>query len=84
MPRSARWPRGGRLERGYLGTLLRLTLLSPDIVEAILNGQQPDGVNLPRLLEPFPSSWAEQRAVFGTSTPRKAGARHEAHHLHHG
>jgi hypothetical protein len=30
-----------RIERGYLGSLLRLTLLAPDIVEAILGGPQP-------------------------------------------
>ena len=28
-----------RIERGYLGSLLRLTLLAPDIVKAILNGR---------------------------------------------
>jgi hypothetical protein len=52
-----------RLERGYLGSLLRLTLLAPDIVSAILDGRQPDGVTMPRLLEPFPTYWAEQRAL---------------------
>ncbi|WP_372624526.1 hypothetical protein [Falsiroseomonas sp.] len=50
-----------RIERGYLGTLLRLTLLAPDIVQSILDGRQPDGVTLPRLLEPFPAVWAVQR-----------------------
>jgi hypothetical protein len=49
-----------RIERGYLGSLLRLTLLAPDIVEATLDGRQPDCVTLPRLLDPFPASWAEQ------------------------
>jgi hypothetical protein len=37
-----------------LGTLLRLTLLAPDIVEAILDGWQPEGMTLPQLVEPFP------------------------------
>lgn len=54
-----------RVERGYLGSLLRLTLLAPDFVEAILDGRQPEEVTLPRLLEPFPVPWPEQRAVFG-------------------
>ena len=53
-----------RIERGYLGTLLRLTLLAPDIVEAILDGRQPDGLALPRLMEPLEPAWAEQRKVF--------------------
>jgi hypothetical protein len=50
-----------KIERGYLGTLLRLTLLAPDLVEAILNGRQPDGVTLPRLLEGVPVVWGELR-----------------------
>ena len=45
---------GEKIERGYLGTLLRLTLLAPELVEAILNGRQPEGVTLPRLLEGVP------------------------------
>ena len=32
----------------------RLTLLAPDIVEAILVGRQSDGMTLPGLMEPFP------------------------------
>jgi hypothetical protein len=52
-----------RIERGYLGTLLRLTLLAPDIVEAILDGQASSALGLPRLLEPLPLSWVEQRLV---------------------
>ena len=50
-----------RIERGYLGGLLRLTLLAPDIVEAILDGLRPEDVTIPRLLEPFPLNWSEQR-----------------------
>lgn len=52
---------GERIERGYLGSLLRLTLLAPDIVEAILEGRQPEGMTRPRLLEPFPVEWRYQR-----------------------
>ena len=51
---------GEKIERGYLGTLLRLTLLAPEMVEAILNGRQPEGVTLPRLLEGVPVGWWEQ------------------------
>jgi hypothetical protein len=49
-----------KIERGYLGTLLRLTLLAPEMVEAILNGRQPEGVTLPALLEGVPVGWGEQ------------------------
>jgi hypothetical protein len=49
-----------KIERGYLGTLLRLTLLAPELVEAILNGRQPEGVTLPALLEGVSVGWGEQ------------------------
>jgi hypothetical protein len=48
-----------KIERGYLGTLLRLTLLAPSLVEALMNGRQPEGVTLPALLEGGPVGWSE-------------------------
>ena len=50
-----------RIERGYLGTLLRLTLLAPDIVEAILDGRRALDLGLAGLLEPLPVEWERQR-----------------------
>ncbi len=44
----------------YMTRVLRLTLLAPEIVEAILNGQQDMRLTLARLLEPFPAIWARQ------------------------
>ena len=41
----------------YMTRILRLTLLPPDIVEAIINGRQGPGVNLARVLEPIPLEW---------------------------
>ncbi len=59
-----------RIERGYLGSLLRLTLLAPKIIEALLDGQAPNGNALPALLQPFPEVWAHQRGVgYGSCTP---------------
>ena len=40
--------------------VLRLTLLAPDIVEAILDGRQEPEVTLARVLGPFPVEWAAQ------------------------
>jgi hypothetical protein len=40
--------------------VLRLTLLAPQIVEAILDGKQPEGMTLPGLIEPFPVEWNDQ------------------------
>ena len=44
----------------YMTRVLRLTLLAPDIVEAILDGKQGPEVTLARLLEPFPAEWTGQ------------------------
>ncbi|WP_431266858.1 hypothetical protein [Dankookia sp. P2] len=50
-----------KIERGYLGSLLRLTLLAPEVVQGILDGKQPAGMTLPSLLEPLPVEWEAQR-----------------------
>lgn len=44
----------------YMTRVMRLTLLSPDIVEAILDGKQGPEVTLRRLLEGFPVEWRLQ------------------------
>jgi hypothetical protein len=46
----------------YLTRVLRLTLLAPDLVEAILDGKQGPEVTLANAMEPFPTTWSEQRA----------------------
>ena len=50
-----------KINSSYVSRLLRLTLLAPDIVEAILDGRQPEGMTLPGLMEPFPVEWGRQR-----------------------
>lgn len=51
-----------KIDRGYVGSVLRLTLLAPDIVKAILDGRQREELGLPALLKPFPLDWGGQRA----------------------
>src|SRR5690606_27183663 len=46
----------------YMARVLRLTLLAPDIVEAIMNGTQGQRVTLAYVLEPHSIIWSEQRA----------------------
>ena len=58
-----------KIERGYLGTLLRLTLLAPSIVDTILNGGATEQVGLPRLLQPSPVEWPLQWEAFGLKLP---------------
>jgi hypothetical protein len=48
-----------RINVSYVSRVLRLTLLAPDTVEAILDGRQSPALGLPRLLEPFPTDWSE-------------------------
>jgi hypothetical protein len=50
-----------RINPSYIARVLRLTLLAPDIVEAILDGRQPGGLQLDELLVPFPVEWVKQR-----------------------
>lgn len=49
----------------YMTRVLRLTLLAPDIVEAILDGKQGPEVTLATLLRPFPVDWQKQRSEIG-------------------
>ena len=48
----------------YMTRVLRLTLLAPDIVEAILDGRQGPEVTLARVMGPFPEKWEEQPGYF--------------------
>ena len=53
------------LDRAYIRRLMNLTLLAPDLVEAILRGDEPSGLSLTTLVETIPVGWEEQRRVFG-------------------
>jgi hypothetical protein len=48
------------IDEVYLGRVLRLTLLAPRIVEAILAGTQPATLELHDLLKPVPTEWEKQ------------------------
>jgi hypothetical protein len=50
-----------KINETYVGRVLRLTLLAPDIVEAILNGRQSARLQLDGLIRRFPVEWREQR-----------------------
>jgi hypothetical protein len=49
----------------YVSRVLRLTLLAPEIVEAILDGRQPAAMQLDDLLEGFPLEWEGLPSHFG-------------------
>lgn len=48
-------------DRTYVGRMLRLTSLAPDIIEAILRGDEPNGLSLEKLRKHLPVRWEEQR-----------------------
>lgn len=55
------------LDRSYTGRILHLVNLAPDLQETILDGHEPDGLSLTRLLDGFPDNWSEQRQFFKIS-----------------
>jgi len=57
-----------KVNPSYLGRVLRLTLLAPDIVATILDGRQAATVTLATLIEPFPIEWESQRLAFVPAT----------------
>ena len=53
-----------KINQSYVCRVLRLTLLAPDLVEAILDGRHPSRLQLRTLLNPFPSDWTAQPHYF--------------------
>ena len=53
-----------KVSSSYLTRVMRLTLLAPDIIEAILDGNPPS-IGLSELLDPMTPVWAEQRLTVG-------------------
>lgn len=49
-----------KINSSYVCRVLRLTLLAPDIIEAILDGRQPAEMTLTVLMKPFPGEWHVQ------------------------
>ena len=49
-----------KINPSYVSRVLRMTLLAPVIVEAILDGRQVPEMTLPVLMGAFPGEWAEQ------------------------
>jgi hypothetical protein len=54
-----------KVDGSYVTRILKLTTLAPEILEAIINGEEPEGLSLARLTRSFPEEWSEQRILFG-------------------
>jgi hypothetical protein len=59
------------INQSYLCRVLRLTLIAPAIVEAIMDGRQPAGLQLDTLLSPLPTEWSAQSRML-TFTPQQS------------
>jgi hypothetical protein len=49
-----------KISETYVGRVLRLSLLAPEIVEAVLNAKPSPHLTLPALIRPFPAAWCHQ------------------------
>jgi hypothetical protein len=57
------------ISKSYVSRILRLALLAPDIVEAILAGRTDQALMLGQLERPLPASWEEQRLLVCSAAP---------------
>ena len=64
---SAELAKAEKVNDSYLSRILRLTLIAPDITEAILAGSQLNTLQLDELLKPLPAAWERQRSELGIS-----------------
>jgi hypothetical protein len=55
------------VDRAHVGRQLNLTLLAPDVVEAILDGRDPGGVTLAMLRGGMPVWWEGHRSALSES-----------------
>jgi len=53
--------RAEKINSSYVSRVLRLTLLAPATVEAILDGRTPGDLTLTEAMAPFPLTWPEQQ-----------------------
>jgi hypothetical protein len=59
-----------RISKSYVSRILRLALLAPDIVEAILAGRADQCMTLEQLDRPLPATWEDQRGWLPSSRDR--------------
>ena len=60
---AAELAKAERVNDSYLSRILRLTLLAPEIVEAIVAGRQPSTLQVDDLLKPLPARWQQQKSI---------------------
>jgi len=55
------------VNRSYIGRILNLAGMAPDIIQAILQGREPSGLSLQTLTRDLPAQWGQQRTALGVS-----------------
>jgi len=71
---SAELAKAEKVNDSYLSRILRLTLIAPDLIEAILTGRQPSTLQLDDLLKPLPAAWALQHSALFSPHQRSASS----------
>jgi hypothetical protein len=61
------------ISKSYVSRILRLALLAPDIVEAIVAGRLNHGMMLEHLERPLPMSWDDQSSLLSAASSRITG-----------
>ena len=56
------------ISKSYVSRILRLALLAPDIIDAILAGRRAQSIVLDQLEWPLPATWDEQRRLVSTAS----------------
>jgi len=63
------------ISKSYVSRILRLALLAPEFIEAILSGRRNQGMVLEQLERPLPASWEEQRCLISARDNAGTAAR---------
>lgn len=53
-----------KINPSYVSRVLRLVVLSPKVVQAIMDGKQPAWLTMKELLKPSTAEWSEQEQIF--------------------
>jgi hypothetical protein len=61
-----------KINPSYVSRVLRLTLLAPEVVEALMTARAADAQSLDRLMKPFPVEWQMHGSLFGQNDDRLA------------
>lgn len=63
-----------KINDSYVSRMMRLTLLAPDIIEAVLDGRQREDLQMRELFRPLPAEWSHQRTTINEPAALKRGS----------